>query len=78
MMTEAQSAVVVIPGLDDDQLIISCAVDEAVLVVDSPGPEAGEIAAQRLWLAGALERGVRASSISRSTRRSIFLSAVAQ
>jgi hypothetical protein len=57
MMTEAQSAVVVIPGLDDDQLVISCAVDDAVLVVDSPGPEAGEIAAQRLWLAGSLERG---------------------
>ena len=51
------SAVVVVSGLDDDELLVRGAVDETVLVVDPPGPEAGEVAAQRFWLASALERG---------------------
>jgi hypothetical protein len=49
--------VVVVSGLNDDQLIIGRAMDEAVLIVDPPGPEAGEVAAQRLRLAGTFEYG---------------------
>ncbi len=42
--------------LNDDQLVVRCAVDEPVLIIDPPGPEAGQVAPQRLRLAGALER----------------------
>jgi hypothetical protein len=38
----------VIPGLNDDQLIIGCAVNEAVFVVDPPGPD-WDYAAGRAW-----------------------------
>src|SRR5918992_120590 len=38
-----------------DELIHGRAIDEAVLIVDPPGPEAGEVAAQRLRLAGTFE-----------------------
>src|SRR5260221_560436 len=51
------SAVIVVPGLNDDQLIICRAIDETVLVVNPPGPEAGEIKAQWLRLAGTFEWG---------------------
>ena len=51
------SAVIVVPGLNDDQLIICRAIDETVFIVYPPGPEAGEIAAQWLRLASTLERG---------------------
>jgi hypothetical protein len=56
----------VVPGLNDDQFIIGRAADQAVLVVDPPRREAGQVPAQRFGFAGALER------------RSSFLSAVAQ
>ena len=46
---------VVLPGLNDDQLIVGYAVDQTVLVIDPPGPEPRQIAAQRLRLSGALE-----------------------
>lgn len=51
------SVAVVVPSLNDDQLIIGCAADKTMLVVDPPGSKAGEIAAQRLGPADALERG---------------------
>jgi hypothetical protein len=44
----------VVSSLNDDQFIIGRAVDQAVLVVDPPGPETRQIAAQRLGLAGDL------------------------
>jgi len=46
----------VIPGLNDDQFIIRRPVGEPVLVVDPPGPEAGQVPAQGLRLANALKR----------------------
>jgi hypothetical protein len=46
----------VIAGLNDDQFIIGSAMDQTVLVIDPPGPEARKIAAQRLRFASALER----------------------
>src|SRR5215472_9456315 len=56
-MTSGTSAVVVIPGLNDDQFVIGRAVDQAVLVIDPPGPETGQIPAQRFRLTNTLERG---------------------
>src|SRR5215467_6922379 len=52
-----RSAVVMVPGLNDDQFIFGCAVHKTMLVIDPPRPEAGQIPAQRLRLAGSLERG---------------------
>ena len=43
--------------LNDNQLVIGDPADETVLTVDAKGPEAGDIAAQRLRLAGALGLG---------------------
>jgi hypothetical protein len=34
----------IVAGLDDDQLIVSYAVDKTMFAVNPPGPEAGEIA----------------------------------
>jgi hypothetical protein len=51
----ASSTLVVVLGLDDNQLIISCAVDETMFVVDPPRPESGQIPAQLLRLPSALE-----------------------
>jgi hypothetical protein len=56
--------------LDDDQLIICHAIDETVLIVNAPGPETGEISAQRLRSAG-LPRSAAAGAAT-------LLSAVAQ
>ena len=39
-LMDTGSVVVVVSGLNDDQLIIGRAIDEAVLIVDPPGPEA--------------------------------------
>jgi hypothetical protein len=58
----------VVPGLDDNQFGFGGAVHQSVLVIDPPGPETRQIAAQRLGLASALERVRRASSISRTSR----------
>jgi hypothetical protein len=46
----------VVAGLNHDQFIFGRAVNQAVLVVNSPGPETRQIAAQWLGLAGTLER----------------------
>jgi hypothetical protein len=49
------SVAVVISGLDDDQLIVGRAVEEAVLIIDPPGPEAGQVTAQVFRLPRALK-----------------------
>jgi hypothetical protein len=52
------SVAVVIPGLDDDQLIVGRAVNEAVLIIDPAGPEPGQVAAQRFRFPCALKGGL--------------------
>ena len=42
-----------IAGLDDHELVALDGVDEAVFLVDAPGPEAGQITGEAFRLAGA-------------------------
>ena len=44
---------VVVPGLDDDEVIASDGVDEAVLLVEAARPVAGEVSAEAFGFAGA-------------------------
>ena len=47
------------PASDDHQLLIRRSINQAVGIVDPPGPIAGQIAAQRLGFADPLERIAR-------------------